>query len=86
MQGDAGALEAYVPHGTLGILGYSKAESFSFAVGGRVGLEWYMVDRHLALVAQGGLRDASGFARTGAGAPSDLPLMWDGGAGLRYTF
>lgn len=86
VQGEAGALEAYVPHQTLGILGFSKAESFGAQAGGRVGVEWYMADRHLALVAQGGVRDAFGFARSGPGAPSDLPLMWDGAVGLRYTF
>jgi hypothetical protein len=86
VQGQAGALEAYVPHGTLAILGYPKAESFGAQVGGRLGVEWYMIDRHLALVAQGGVRDALGFVRSGPGAPSDLPLMWDGAVGLRYTF
>jgi hypothetical protein len=86
VQGQGGALEAFVPHNELAILGFSNAESFGAQVGGRVGLEWYMADRHLALVAQGGVRDALGFARQGVGAPSDLPLMWDAALGLRYTF
>jgi len=84
VQGEGGALTAFVPHGTLTILGYRNAESLQGQVGGRVGVEWYMVDRHLALVAQGGLRDALGFAKV-VGS-SDLPLMWDAAVGLRYTF
>jgi hypothetical protein len=84
VQGEGGALTAFVPHGTLTILGYRNAESLQGQLGGRAGLEWYMVDRHLALVAQAGLRDALGFGKVVGG--SDLPLMWDGAAGLRYTF
>jgi hypothetical protein len=86
VQGEGGALEAYVPQGGLAILGYPHAESFGAQVGGRVGLEWYQVDRHIALVAQGGVRDALAFARSLTGASADLPLMWDAALGLRYTF
>ena len=84
VQGEGGALTAYVPHDSLTILGYRDAEGLNGQIGGRLGLEWYMIDRHLALTAQAGLRDAMGFAKV-IGA-SDLPLMWDGAAGLRYTF
>lgn len=47
-----------------------------------------MVDRHLALTAQGGLRDAPGFKQLAIGgtATNDTPLMWDAALGLRYTF
>jgi hypothetical protein len=83
VQGEGGALTAHVPHGTLAVLGFKNAESLGAQVGGRLGLEWYMADRHLALVAQGGGRDAMGFARQRG---SDLPLMWDAAVGLRYTF
>jgi hypothetical protein len=82
-QGEAGALTAHVPHGALAILGFKNAESLGAQVGGRIGLEWYMVDPHMALVAQGGGRDAMGFAKRQG---SDLPLLWDAAVGLRYTF
>lgn len=84
VQGEGGGLTAYVPHDSLSILGFRDAESLNGQLGGRLGLEWYQVDRHLALTAQGGMRDAFGFAKV-VGA-SDLPLMWDGALGLRYTF
>jgi hypothetical protein len=84
LQGEGGALSAYVPHDSLTILGFRNAESLSGSVGGRLGLEWYHLDRHIALTAQGGVRDAMGFAKL-IGA-SDLPLMWDASAGFRYTF
>jgi hypothetical protein len=84
VQGQGGELTAYVPRGALTDLGYRNAESLNGQFGGRIGVEWYQVDRHLALTAQAGARDALGFARV-VGGP-DLPLMWDGAAGLRYTF
>jgi hypothetical protein len=84
VQGQAGLLTAYVPHDALAILGYENAESLNPSFGGRVGVEWYQVDRHMALTAEAGGRDATGFAKVIGGA--DLPLMWDVGLGLRYTF
>ena len=84
LQGDIGALTAYVPHNALSVLGFRGAEKLDLDVGGRLGAEWYMVDRHMALTAQGGLRDAQGFSKFAGG--SDTPLMWDAAAGLRYTF
>ncbi|MGH7295870.1 MAG: hypothetical protein ACRELB_13085 [Polyangiaceae bacterium] len=84
VQGEGGALTAYVPRGSLSILGYRNAEGLNGSAGGRLGLEWYHLDRHIALTAQGGVRDALGFARL-VGS-SDLPLMWDASAGFRYTF
>jgi hypothetical protein len=88
LQGDLGWLEAMVPHGTLQNLGYTNAEGLTLGFGTRLGVEWYMVDRHLALTAQGGLRDAQGFkqAQVGGLATNDTPLMWDAALGLRYTF
>jgi hypothetical protein len=84
LQGEGGALTAYVPRNSLSILGYRNAEGLNGSVGGRIGLEWYHLDRHIALTAQGGVRDALGFAKLVGGA--DLPLMWDASAGFRYTF
>lgn len=88
LQGDLGWLEAMVPHGTLQNLGYTNAEGLTLGFGGRLGVEWYMIDRHLALTAQAGLRDAAGFkqATFGGVAVNDTPLMWDAALGLRYTF
>lgn len=87
LQGSLGWLEAIVPKDSLAILGYPNAEALNLSFGGRIGVEWYQIDRHLALVAQGGIRDAQGFARSEFGFPSnDTPLMWDIALGLRYTF
>ena len=83
VQGDVGALTAVVPHGALTYLGFRGAESLGLDVGGRIGLEWYQRDRHLALTLQGGPRLAEGFGKAGV---SDVPLMWDTAVGLRYGF
>jgi hypothetical protein len=83
VQGDVGALTAYVPHNALAVLGFRDAESLNAQFGGRVGAEWYQVDRHFALSLEAGLRDAPGFAKVFA---NDTSLMWDASGGLRYTF
>jgi hypothetical protein len=84
VQGSAGVLAAVVPHDTLAVIGFRQAESLNPEFGGRVGVEWYQVDRHLALVLCGGPRLAQGFSR--AFTSGDTPLMWDTSVGLRYTF
>jgi hypothetical protein len=84
VQGDVGALAAQVPHDLLAYLGFREAERLSTQFGARVGVEWYQRDRHFALTVQGGPRVAEGFSKFAAA--SDLPLMWDVAAGLRYTF
>jgi hypothetical protein len=87
LQGDLGEMEAMVPQGSLADLGFANAENFNLYFGGRVGVEWYQIDRHMALVAQGGVRDAQGFAKSQPFVPAnDTPLMWDAAFGLRYTF
>ncbi len=63
LQGEVGALSANVPHNSLTILGFKDAETLSFSFGARIGVVWYQVDRHLALTAQVGARDAVGFAK-----------------------
>lgn len=83
-QAEAGALMADVPHGSLGLLGFPNAETLKLAFGGRLGGEWYQMDRHMALFVAGGGRYAQGFAKVIG--PADLPLLWDAGAGVRYTF
>jgi hypothetical protein len=81
---EVGALQADVPHDALTILGFRKAESLNASFAARIGVEWYQMDRHLALFAALGGRDATGFAKVVG--PSDFPIMWDASAGLRYTF
>jgi hypothetical protein len=83
-EGDLGALTAVVPHGTLTVLGYRQAESLNAQFGGRLGAEWYQLDRHFALCMLGGARLAQGFARV---LPAgDAGIMWDASVGVRYTF
>lgn len=84
VQGSVGALTAFVPHDALTYLGFRGAESLGVQFGGRLGVEWYPRDRHLAVTLQGGGRVAQGFAKLESSA--DLPLMWDTGLGLRYSF
>lgn len=82
-QGSLDAMKADVPRGALQLLGYKNAESLSAAFGGRLGVEWYQMDRHLALGLAIGARDATGFAKVGK---SDAGLMADASALIRYTF
>ncbi|HEY2515294.1 MAG TPA: hypothetical protein VGI39_30715, partial [Polyangiaceae bacterium] len=82
-QGSLDAMKADVPRGALQLLGYKNAESLSAAFGGRLGLEWYQLDRHMALGLAIGARDATGFAKVGK---SDAGLMADASALIRYTF
>jgi hypothetical protein len=79
-----GAMKADVPARTLTVIGFHDAESLGVAFGARVGVEWYQIDRHMALGLGVGIRDAKGFAKLAAS--SDTPLMVDASAALRYTF
>jgi hypothetical protein len=83
-EAEVGALTADVKHDELTVLGFRNAENVNPAAGGRLGIEWYQMDRHLALYVAGGARYAEGFARVVG--PSDFPLVWDAGLGVRYTF
>jgi hypothetical protein len=82
-QGEIGALVADAPHNSLTVLGFRRAESLDASFGGRLGIDWYQADRHLAFCAVAGMRVAQGFAKV---TVQDLPLMWDAGLGLRYAF
>ena len=84
LQGHGGFLKADVTKNALGLLGYKDAESLGLYYGGRLGVEWYQLDRHLALGLTGGSRLAQGFKSTGP--KSDTPLLWEGGGSIRYTF
>jgi hypothetical protein len=85
VQGSVGGLTAVVPHDALAVYGFRNAESLALSVGVRVGVEWYQIDRHFALCAQVGARDATGFEKQLL-VNNDFPLMWDAAVGLRYTF
>jgi hypothetical protein len=84
LQGNLGALSAIVPRDSLAFLGYQPAESPGFCTGGRIGVEWYQIDRHMALGLAVGVRDAFNFKIQDG--QSDTPLMLDASAALRYTF
>ena len=83
IQGSAGGDVAYVQPGVLTNFGYMAAESVGFQAGGRLGFEWFQVDRHLAIGLSGGARYMANLAYEAGG---DLPLAWDATVDLRYTF
>ncbi len=83
-QANGGAMAADVPRDTLTFLGFHAAESLGLAVGGRLGVEWHQIDHHLALGLGVGVRDAFNFKIQSG--ESDLPLMLDASAAIRYTF
>ncbi len=80
-----GMMKCDVATNALGILGFRNAESLDIYFGGRLGFEWYQIDRHFALGITVGARIAQGFERVG-GAGSDTPLVGDSGLSLRYAF
>jgi hypothetical protein len=84
LQGSIDAMRADIQRNGLVILGFRDAESLQPSFGGRFGVEWYQIDRHLALGLGVGVRDAQGFAKLAA--KSDTGLMWDASASIRYTF
>lgn len=84
LQGSIGAMKADIRRRALEIIGFENAEDLGLYFGGRIGVEWYQLDRHFALGLTGGLRDATGFKRVGGG--SDTPLAFDAGASIRYAF
>lgn len=84
LQAGLGALKADVATNALGLLGFRDAESLGLYLGGRLGVEYYPIDRHFALGLNAGARLARGFEKTGAA--KDTPAALDGGASLRYAF
>jgi len=83
LQGSVGLMKADVATNALGSYGFRGAESLDTYGCGRLGVEWYQIDRHFALGLNFGLRSAQGFAKR---AGNDSALMADGGASLRYAF
>ncbi len=84
LQGGLGALKADIATNALGLIGFRDAESLGLYLGGRLGVEWYQLDRHFAIGLTTGIRLAQGFEKIGASR--DTPLAIDGGASLRYAF
>jgi hypothetical protein len=84
LEGGAGALKADIAKDALSEIGFRDAETFGVFYGGRIGLEWYQIDRHLAIGVSGGARDATNFA--GTIGNSSTPIFWDGAAFIRYVF
>lgn len=85
LQGSVGAMKADIRTNALGVIGFKDAETLGIYFGGRLGIEWYMIDRHFALGLTSGIRNANGFKQRG-GAGGDTPLAFDAGASIRYAF
>lgn len=79
-----GFWRAETPTNALGVLGFRDAESLGFFLRGRVGVDWYQIDRHFALYVAGGARFAPSF--TFSVGESGAPVVAEAAAGLRYTF
>lgn len=84
-QASVGLLKADVGKNALGNLGFRDAESPDTYLAGRLGFEWYQLDRHFALGLTVAARLAQGFGITRVGT-SDTPLIGDAAASLRYAF
>ncbi len=83
LQGAAGVSKADIRTNALGIIGHGDAERLGIYFSGRLGVEWYQLDRHFALGLSGSLRDATNFKRS---TGSDTPLAFDAGVSVRYAF
>lgn len=84
-QASFGMMKADVGRNALGNLGFRDAESLDTYASGRLGVEWYQLDRHFALGLNFGARLAQGFGTSRVGT-SDTPLLGDAGVSLRYAF
>jgi hypothetical protein len=84
-QASVGLLRADVGKNALGNVGFRDAESLDTYLAGRLGFEWYQLDRHFALGVTIGARLAQGFGITRVGT-SDTPLIGDAAVSLRYAF
>jgi hypothetical protein len=82
VEGSGGIAEASTD--VLEVYGYTHATEWSPYFGGRLGLEWYPVNPHLAVSAHGGVRSyQAGLKREQS---QELALAVLGGLALRYTF
>lgn len=85
VQASFGMMKADVGRNALGNLGFRDAESLDTYACGRLGVEYYQLDRHFALGLTVGARLAQGFGTTRVGT-SDTPLLGDAAASVRYAF
>ncbi len=67
----------------LQVYGYRDADELSLFYGGRLGLEWFMKNPHLALALSGTVRNMPGLERNNS---ADAPLVIIGAGTLRYAF
>jgi hypothetical protein len=75
---------ARVSEDVLSVYGYRDAHELNPYIGGRLGLEWYPVNPHLALGLAGGVRSYSaGLSRARS---SDPALSWSAGPAISYRF
>jgi hypothetical protein len=85
-QAGLGAMKALVGQNVLGLFGFRDAESLGLYLGGRLGIEWYQIDRHFGLGLTFGARTPQGFAITGQAGGGGTPIALDTGVSLRYAF
>ena len=82
-QGSAG-LAAVSEQNVLSIYGFPDADEPNLYLDGRLGIEWYQVNPHLALGVHGGVRSyGQGLTRERGGEP---PIAVLASANLRYAF
>jgi hypothetical protein len=82
LEGSAGL--SRVSDDLLAIYGYSHAASWEFYVGGRIGLEWFAPNPHLAVAVSAGTRVyQAGLQRERS---DEMALALLGNLGIRYTF
>lgn len=82
VEGSLGA--ARVSEDVLEVYGYRDATEFQPYFGGRLGVDWYPVNPHLAISLHGGIRSYDqGLGRDRSSEPA---LAWVSGIAPRYTF
>ncbi len=81
LQGSGGL--SSVTEDVLATYGYRDADRLRPYAGGTLGIEWYQISPHYALVLHGGVRDYfKNFERTNG---EKAPLVWVSGLALRYA-
>lgn len=82
VEGSAGL--SRVSEDVLAVYGYRQAHDYNLYFGGRLGLEWYPANPHLALGLGGGLRSyGAGLGRERSNEPA---LAWSAGPAIAYRF
>jgi hypothetical protein len=75
---------AWIDSPALATLGFRDAASVAPYFGGSLGVKWYQVSPHVAIIGQGGVRVYQQTFRRDISA--ETPLAWTGQVGLAYTF